>query len=51
MLDLKKAFDTVNHEIFLDKLGISKYCIQWFKSYLMGLNVLLLMVLSLILVK
>ena len=39
MLDLKKAFDTVNHEIFLDKLklyGISKYCIQWFRSYLTG---------------
>ena len=39
LLDLKKAFDTVNHEIFLDKLklyGISKYCIQWFRSYLTG---------------
>ena len=39
MLDLKKAFDTVNHEIFLDKLKlyrISKYCIQWFRSYLTG---------------
>jgi hypothetical protein len=37
MLDLKKAFDTVNHTIFLSKLkmyGVGKYCIKWFNSYL-----------------
>jgi len=39
MLDLKKAFDTVNHSILLKKLKmykIGKYCIKWFDSYLSG---------------
>lgn len=36
-LDLKKAFDTVNHEVLITKLSkfnFSPYVIKWIKSYL-----------------
>ena len=38
-LDLKKAFDTVDHKILIDKLfkyGIKGKEREWFKSYLSG---------------
>ena len=37
-LDLKKAFDTVNHSVLLRKLssiGVSDDSLKWFESYLM----------------
>ena len=39
MIDLKKAFDTVNHDILLQKLkkfNVHDRCVNWFKSYLSG---------------
>ena len=37
LIDLQKAFDTINHEILFKKLkamGFFERCITWFQSYL-----------------
>ena len=37
LIDLQKAFDTIDHKVLLDKLvymGFSDYAISWFTSYL-----------------
>ena len=37
LIDLQKAFDTIDHDVLLQKLyaiGFSKYTVNWFKSYL-----------------
>ena len=33
-IDLKKAFDTVNHKILLQKLGIQNNNLKWLRNYL-----------------
>ena len=37
LIDLQKAFDKIDHDILLQKLyttGLSKYLVNWFRSYL-----------------
>ena len=39
LIDLQKAFDTINHNILLQKLypiGFSKHSVNWFWSYLIN---------------
>ena len=39
IVDLQKAFNTLNHKILLDKLrgmGVGQIAVQWFKSYFNG---------------
>ena len=41
LIDLQKAFDTINHDILLRKmasLGFSNHSIMWFQSYLSDIS-------------
>ena len=41
LIDLQKAFDTINHDIVLKKLsiiGFSDHTVKWFESYLSNLK-------------
>ena len=43
LIDLQKAFDTINHDIILDKMKLMRFSeetIGWFKSYLSNRNFL-----------
>ena len=43
LIDLQKAFDTIDHDMLLQKLyaiGFSKHTVNWFKSYLSNRYVL-----------
>ena len=39
LIDLQKAFDTINHDILISKMGLigfSKETTEWFRSYLLN---------------
>ena len=39
LIDLQNAFDTIDHDILLQKLyaiGFSKHSVNWFRSYLIN---------------
>ena len=39
LIDLQKSFDTIDHDILLQKLyviGFSKHSVNWFRSYIMN---------------
>ena len=43
LIDLKKAFDTVGHDILLQKLHVnsfSKHSVNWFQSYIINMTFL-----------
>ena len=40
LIDLQKAFDTIDHEILMVHLQFSTQSIMWFKSYLTNITFL-----------